>query len=83
MTSMNIGQPFEQQDSSMRSSDDDSLRSSLAASLARESALGTELQTAKVEIQRFVTEMNAHCALTANKARACGIMREEYFSVTE
>ena len=49
-----MGRSLEQQDMSMRSPEDDNLRVELAASLARESALGSELQNTRFEVQQFV-----------------------------
>ena len=56
VVSMSVAHSLEQQDSSMRSPEDESLRVELAASLARESALGNELQTTRFEVQQFVSE---------------------------
>ena len=53
---MSVAHSLEQQDSSVRSLEDESLRVELAASLARESALGNELQTNRFAVQRFVSE---------------------------
>ena len=54
LVSINVGRSLEQQDMSMRSPEDDNLRVELAASLARESALGSELQNTRFEVQQFV-----------------------------
>ena len=75
LVSINVGRSLEQQDMSMRSPEDDNLRVELAASLARESTLGTELQTTRSEVQQFVSETNAQRNLSANDMRT---MREEY-----
>ena len=73
--SMSVSQSLEQQDSSMRSSNEEGLRVELAASLARESSLGNELHATRLDVQRFVSETNARSQLSANELKA---MREEY-----
>ena len=72
---MSVSQSLGQQGSSMRSPEDEGLRDELAASLARESSLGNELQTARFEVQRFVSEANAQRHLSANEMQ---IVKEEY-----
>ena len=59
IVSMSVSQSRVQQDSSMRSLDDEALRVELAASLARESSLGNNIQATKLDVQRFVFEANA------------------------
>ena len=53
---VDVSRSLEQQDASMRSLEDAGLRVELAASLARELALGNELQTTRFEVQQFVSE---------------------------
>ena len=59
IVSMSVSQSLGQNDSSMRSLDEEGLRVELAASLARESSLGNELSVTRLEVQRFVSETNA------------------------
>jgi hypothetical protein len=51
----------------MRPPDDEALRVERAASLARESTVGNELQTTRFEVQRFVSEAHAQRHLSANE----------------
>ena len=78
LVNMNVGCPFDQQDMSMRSPEDDNLRVKLAASLARESTLGTDLQITRFGVQNFVFELNAQRNSSANEICSYGIMGEEY-----
>ena len=73
--SMSLVHSLEQHDSSMRSPEDASLRVELAASLARESTVGNELQTTRFEVQQLVSETHAQRRLSANEMQ---IMRGEY-----
>ena len=75
VVSMSVAHSLEQQDSSMRSPEDASLRVELAASLARESTVGNELQTTRFEVQQLVSETHAQRRLSANEMQ---IMRGEY-----
>ena len=75
MVGMSMARPLEQQDSSMRSLEDEHLRVELAASLARESALGNELQTTRFEVRQFVSETNAQRNLSASEMQT---VREAY-----
>ena len=72
---MSMSQSLGQQYASMRSPEDDGLRVELAASLARESSLGNELHTTRLDVQRFVSETNAQRHLSANEMNT---MIEEY-----
>ena len=56
MTNVDANRASEQLDSSMRSPDDESLRGTLAASLARESVWKNECYTTKIEVQQYVRE---------------------------
>ena len=57
------------------SPEDEGLRVELAASLARELAIGNELQTTRFAVQQFVSEANAQRNLSANEMKT---VREEY-----
>ena len=75
VVSMSVAQSIEQQDSSMRSLEDEGLRVELAASLARELAIGNEVQTTRFEVQQYASEANAQRRLSVNEMQ---IMREAY-----